>query len=98
MVFGRRYWVWIWYGILLLGVVGLLAAAYWGRQTRFRNLDEIFRGIGTIAVSLGMIFLLRGILTLLGQFLLIVALACFVTAFILGRRMERLSGPHRRMD
>lgn len=99
MVFGRQYWIWIWYGIFLLGVLGLVASLYWGRRTHFKNLEEIFRAMGTILVSLAMVMLLRGIWVLLGQVLLLVAVACFVAAFILGRRTEagridRPSGTH----
>lgn len=83
---GRRYWVWIWYGILVLGVVGLLVALDWGRKTGWKNLDEIFRAIGTIAVSTGMILLLRGIGGGIGYVLFIAALFAFVLAFVLGRR------------
>ncbi len=88
MIVGRRYWILIWYGILLLGVVGLGGAIFWGRQTHWKNLDEIFRGIGTVAVSVGMLLLLYGVWLGTGQLLLIVALACFVLAFIFGRRVE----------
>jgi hypothetical protein len=89
MIAGRRYWILIWYGILFLGVVGLGGALFWGRQTHWKNLDEVFRGIGTIAVSLGMLLLLYGVWIGVGQLLLVVALACFVLAFIFGRRFER---------
>ena len=92
MVFGRQYWIWIWYGIFLLGLLGLIASVYWGRRTHFKNLEEIFRAVGTILVSLGMVFLLRQIWVLLGQILLVVALGCFVAAFILGRRAEAARG------
>lgn len=88
MIFGRRYWIWIWYGIFLLGLLGLVASIYWGQRTHYRNLEEIFRALGTILVSLGMVFLLRGIWVILGQALLVLALACFITAFVLGRRAE----------
>ena len=54
MVFGRQYWIWIWYGIFLLGMLGLIASVYWGRRTHFKNREEIFRALGTILVSLGM--------------------------------------------
>ena len=99
MVFGRQYWIWIWYGIFCLGVLGLIASIYWGRRTHFRNREEIYRAVGTILVSLGMVLLLRQIWTLLGQALLLVALICFVVAFIQGRRAEvergdRRSGEH----
>lgn len=89
MIAGRQYWILIWYGILLLGVAGLAAALYWGKRTRWKNLDEIFRGIGTILVSVGMLFLLYGFAVGPGQLLLVLALASFVLAFILGRRTER---------
>lgn len=99
MVFGRQYWIWIWYGIFVLGVLGLIASIYWGRRTHFKNLEEIFRALGTILVSLGMVLLLREIGVLLGQILLVLALGCFLAAFILGRRNEasrpdRPSGAH----
>jgi hypothetical protein len=99
MVFGRQYWIWIWYGIFLLGVLGLIASVYWGRRTHFKNLEEIFRAVGTILVSLAMVLLLRGIWVPLGQVLLVIAIASFVAAFILGRRAEaaraeRHSGAH----
>lgn len=89
MIPGLRYWIIIWYGILLLGVVGLGGALYWGRQTRWKNLDEVFRGVGTILVSVGMLLLLYQVQIGLGQLLLVLALACFVLAFIFGRRVQR---------
>jgi len=98
MIFGRRYWIWIWYGIFLLGVLGLIASVYWARRTHYRNLEEIFRACGTILVSLGMVFLLRQVWTLLGQVLMVVALGCFITAFILGRRADSLGEPSRPRD
>jgi Ca2+/Na+ antiporter len=93
MIFGRRYWIWIWYGIFLLGLLGLVASIYWGKRTHYRNLEEIFRAIGTILVSLGMVLLLRGVLIILGQAMMVLALACFITAFILGRRAEARGEP-----
>ena len=93
-VAGRRYWVLIWYGILMLGIAGLVASIYWGRQTHYRNLDEIFRGIGTICASIGMVLLLSSVLILLGEFLLILSVAAFVAAFILGRKIEPQGPPH----
>ena len=89
MIAGKRFWILIWIGILLLGVAGLGGALFWGRQTHWKNLDEIFRGIGTISVSVGMLLLLNGVLTGAGQLLLALALTCFILAFILGRRIER---------
>jgi hypothetical protein len=86
MIAGRGIWIAIWFGILLLGVAGLGGAVFWGRRTQWKNLDEVFRGIGTIAVSAGMLFLLHGVLEMAGQLLLVVALACFILAFLFGRR------------
>lgn len=61
MVAGRGIWIAIWYGILVLGILGLGASVYWGLRVEWRNLDEILRAIGTIAASVGMILLLRGV-------------------------------------
>lgn len=89
MIFGRRFWILIWYGILFLGVAGLAGALFWGKETHWKNLDEVFRGIGTITVSAGMLLLLYQVTTGAGQLLLVIALACFVVAFLLGRRADR---------
>lgn len=93
MIVGRRYWILIWYGILLLGILGLLASVHWGRRTHWRNLDEVLRAVGTILVSVGMLVLLYPLpwsyAGLLGEGLLGVALVAFVAAFVLGRRAER---------
>ncbi len=93
MIVGRRYWILIWYGILLLGILGLLASVHWGRRTRWKNVDEVLRAGGTILVSVGMLVLLYPLpwsyAGLLGEALLGVALVAFVAAFILGRRAER---------
>ncbi|HLQ23181.1 MAG TPA: hypothetical protein VK132_08235 [Gemmatimonadales bacterium] len=93
MIVGRRYWILIWYGILLLGLIGLTASVHWGRRTRWKNVDEILRGIGTILVSVGMLVLLYPLrwayAEWLGEVLLAVALGAFITAFVLGRRVER---------
>lgn len=93
MVAGLRYWIIIWYGILLLGLAGLGGALFWGKRTQWKNLDEIFRGVGTITVSIGMLLLLKRTAIGLGQLLLIFALACFILAFIFGRRTERPRPP-----
>jgi len=87
-VIGRRYWIWIWYGILILGVVGLIVAMDWGRKSGWKNPDEILRAVGTIAVSTGMILLLKGIGGGVGYTLFSAALLAFVLAFVLGRRPE----------
>ena len=85
MVTGRVYWIWIWCGILFLGVLGLVPALQWGRETHWRNLDEVLRAIGTICVSVGMILLLEGTAVLLGYLLLVLAISTFTWAFIIGR-------------
>ena len=93
MIVGRRYWILIWYGILLLGVLGLIASVHWGRRTHWRNLDEVLRAIGTILVSIGMLVLLYPLrwayAGLLGETLLGVALVAFGAAFVLGRQAEQ---------
>jgi O-antigen/teichoic acid export membrane protein len=88
MIIGRSYWILIWYGILTLGVVGLFAALYWARQTQGKNLDEILRAAGTIAISIGMLLLLNGIDGVVAQGLLVGALVSFVAAFVVGRRSD----------
>jgi hypothetical protein len=93
MVAGRKYWILIWYGILLLGVLGLWASVYWARRTAWKNVDEVLRGAGTILVSVGMLLLLHQpagpLWETTGEILLVDALICFVAAFVLGRRRER---------
>jgi len=96
MIAGRRYWILIWYGFLLVGVAGVIASAYWGRQTRGRNADEILRAIGTIVLSIGMLLLLYGTATLAGQVLIGVALLLFVGAFWAGRASDRAPPGHGR--
>ena len=93
MIIGYRYWIWIWYGILALGVVGFLGAIHWGFQTGWRNLDEVLRGIGTITVSVGMLLLLRHTGGGAGQTLLLAALVAFVLAFIVGRERKPAESP-----
>lgn len=93
MVAGRKYWILIWYGILLLGVLGLWASVYWARRTAWKNVDEVLRAVGTILVSVGMLLLLQQpagpLWKTTGEILLVDALLCFVAAFILGRRRDR---------
>ncbi len=88
MIAGKRYWVIIWVVFLVVGAIGLAASAYWGRRTGWRNLDEVLRALGTVLVSAGMILLLQQLAGALGTVLLIFALACFVGAFVTGRRIE----------
>lgn len=86
---GRRWWILIWYGILVIGVVGLIMAVNWGRQTKWRNVDEILRGVGTITVSLGMLLLLHAAGGGAGYTLLLAALISFIIAFMLGREQDK---------
>lgn len=89
---GHWFWVSIWFGLLLLGLVGLIGAVQWGRETEWRNADEVLRGAGTVLVSLGMLSLLLGVLPFFAPTLLALALACFVGAFIAGKRERELEG------
>ena len=91
MVAGRRIWIVIWYGILLLGILGFWASVYWGRQTHWKNLDELLRACGTIAAAVGMLILLYGVDGWMGEALLLAALFFFGLAFLFGRRRTRLS-------
>jgi hypothetical protein len=93
MILGRRYWILIWYGFLLIGLVGVVASAYWGRRAPGRNLDEILRSAATILLSIGMLFLLHGVALLAGRMLLGVALVLFVWAFWVGRSPPRPRPP-----
>jgi hypothetical protein len=99
MIAGRRYWILIWYGFLLIGVAGAVASAHWGRRTHGRNLDEMLRALATILLSIGMLLLLYGVAVLPARVLLGVALALFVGAFWVGRSPRRPppsgSGPSR---
>jgi hypothetical protein len=86
MIFGHSYWVWIWYGILALGVIGLVPAIQWAKQTHWKNLDEVARGVGTILASAGMLCLLKEMPNIIALPLLLLALAAFIFAFVWGRR------------
>ncbi len=90
-IIGRKYWILIWYGILILGVTGFFSALYWARRTHGRNLDEMFRAAGTAFVSAGMLLVLYAVGDTAAQILLLVALLCFVLAFVLGRRPDALT-------
>lgn len=87
-ILGRKYWILIWYGILILGVTGLFGALYWGSRTRWRNMDEVLRAAGTAVVSVGMLLVLHRVGNTAAQVLLVVALLLFVLAFVLGRRPD----------
>ena len=88
MVAGRPFWIVVWFGILALGLLGLSASVYWGRRTRWRNIDELLRALGTIQASVGMLLLLFGLAAWTGTSLLALALASFVTAFLAGRELQ----------
>ena len=77
---GLQFWVVAWYLILALGVMGLVGAFSWGRHAGRNNRDEILRGVGTVAVALGMLFLLHGVSLRIGLVLIALAVASFVLA------------------
>ncbi|HEX5004343.1 MAG TPA: hypothetical protein VFV65_03460 [Gemmatimonadales bacterium] len=89
MIAGRRYWIIIWYGFLLVGLAGVVASAYWGRRTRGGNLDEILRAVATVILSVGMLLLLHGVAVMAGRVLLGAAVALFFGAFWTGRPPRR---------
>jgi len=85
MIAGRRYWILIWYGFLLIGIAGAVASVYWGRRHPGRNVDEVLRALATILLSVGMLLLLYGVATLAGRILLGAAVILFFGAFWVGR-------------
>jgi hypothetical protein len=87
MVVGRRYWIYIWYAMLLIGILGLGASVYWARRTNWRNLDEFLRALGTVLVSLGMLTLLYGGQDVVGTALMVGAVGAFIAAFVVGRQL-----------
>lgn len=87
MTFGRGFWIVVWYGILLLGLVGLWASIAWGRRLRWENLDELLRAIGTIQVSVGMLLLLYRHWPQVATGLLGLALGFFIAAFVAMRHL-----------
>ena len=89
---GKRYWILIWWGILALGVAGLIGAIHWSFKTHWRNLEEVLRGIGTVTVSVGMLLLLHGTGGGAGQTLLLAALIAFILAFAVGRDRKPRGG------
>jgi hypothetical protein len=95
MVGGRGFWILVWYGILVLGLIGLWASVLWGRRLKWQNLDEFLRAIGTVQVSIGMLMLLYGVAAQVATGLLGLAFGVFVAAFVAGRN---ISLSHRRHD
>jgi hypothetical protein len=95
MVGGRGFWILVWYGILVLGLIGLWASVLWGRRLKWQNLDEFLRAIGTVQVSIGMLMLLYGVAVQVATGLLGLAFGVFVAAFVAGRN---ISFSHQRHD
>ncbi|HXS24601.1 MAG TPA: hypothetical protein VN719_10240 [Gemmatimonadales bacterium] len=91
---GKRYWILIWWGILALGVTGLIGAIHWSFKTHWGNLEEVLRGIGTVTVSVGMLLLLHGTGGGAGQTLLLAALIAFILAFAVGRDRKQTNDGH----
>ena len=89
---GRTLWIVLWYAILALGSLGLLGALFWGPDLRWRNLDEILRGLGTVVASAGMLTVLHGASVTLGETLLAFAMLTFVAAYAVGDPMRRRGG------
>ena len=88
MIAGRNIWVVIWSGILLLGMLALVPSVYWGRQTKWKNLDEVLRAVGAVVVSSGMLLILLEWSERAGEVLLVLAVGCFGWAFFLGRKRK----------
>ena len=85
MVAGRGFWILVWYGILVVGLIGLWASVLWGRRLNWQNLDEFLRAIGTVQVSIGMLLLLYGVAPHVATGILGLAFGVFVAAFVAGR-------------
>lgn len=89
---GRTLWIVLWFAILALGSIGLVGALLWGPDLRWRNLDELLRGLGTVLVSVGMLSVLYGAGALVGQLLLACAVAVFAAAYAVGDPKRRRGG------
>ena len=92
MTLGRGFWIIVWYGILLLGLVGLWASAAAARRLQWENLDELLRAVGTTQVSIGMLLLLYGRWPQVATGLLGLALGVFIAAFVAGKHLEPAEG------
>lgn len=88
-IIGLRFWIFAWYVILLMGVLGLMGAWAWGRCVRWRNRDEVVRGIGTICLSAGMLLLLHGVMPRFGATLVGLATGLFIVAYLQGSKLKR---------
>ncbi|MEO8635983.1 MAG: hypothetical protein ABI587_11965 [Gemmatimonadales bacterium] len=91
---GRTFWSWVWVAILALGALGFVPAIQWGRVTRWRNLDEVLRGAGTLSVAIGMLILLQTQLNSLGVGLLVLSLVLFIAAFLAGSSADHPHDDH----
>ena len=89
---GQTLWIVLWYAILALGSLGLLGALFWGPDLRWRNLDELLRGMGTVVVSVGMLAVLYGADAVIGQTLLLLAVGIFASAYAVGDPRRRRGG------
>ncbi|MCU0621305.1 MAG: hypothetical protein MUC69_07375 [Gemmatimonadales bacterium] len=85
---GLEFWIVCWYAILALGVIGLAGSLLWGPGLRWRNADEILRGIGTVVVSLGMLVVLHWGLVEVGEALLAAAVGIFASAYNVSQRVR----------
>lgn len=88
-ILGLQFWVAAWYFILVLGCAGLVGAVWGRREVEWHGPDEVLRGIGTVAVSIGMLVLLHGLAP--GAALILLALAA--TSFVLAHRHRRPRRP-----
>ena len=95
---GRTLWIVLCYAILALGSIGLVGALLWGPDLRWRNLDELLRGLGTVLVSGGMLAVLYGADAAVGQGLLALALAVFAAAYGLGDPRRQRGGRPLQLD
>jgi hypothetical protein len=88
----RSLWIALWFAILALGSLGLVGALLWGPDLRWRNLDELLRGLGTVLVSAGMLAVLYGASAAMGQGLLALAVGVFASAYAVGDPRRRRGG------
>lgn len=86
---GLKFWIVAWYVILTIGVMGLLGAWMWARRFRWSNWDEVLRGIGTVAVSGGMLAFLQYHMADLGRVLLVLGIGSFALAVLHRRPRHR---------
>jgi len=95
---GRTLWIVLCFAMLALGSIGLVGALLWGPDLRWRNLDELLRGLGTVLVSAGMLAVLYGADPAVGQGLLILAVGAFASAYAVGDPKRRRGGRPLQLD